>query len=53
MAYSVDIFTTLFIRKVKTKSGTYLAEVCNGRVVGKVRQEFIRYIGRRSMNRLS
>ena len=40
------MLTTTFIRKIKTKSGTYLAEVRNKRVDGKVKQEFIRYIGK-------
>ncbi len=35
-----------FIRKIKSKSGTYLAEVKSVRVGGKVKQHFIRYIGR-------
>ena len=35
-----------FIRKIKTKSGTYLAEVENRWEDGKVRQKFIRYIGK-------
>jgi hypothetical protein len=35
-----------FIRRIKTKSGTYLAEVRNVRVNGKVKQEFIRCIGK-------
>ena len=43
---SVYLFTTSFIRKINTKSGTYLAEVENKRVDGKVKQQFIRYIGK-------
>ena len=43
---SVYLFTTSFIRKINTKSGTYLAEVENKRVNGKVKQQFIRYIGK-------
>ncbi|MEA2054672.1 MAG: transposase [Candidatus Thermoplasmatota archaeon] len=35
-----------FIRKIKKKSGTYLAEVENTRVKGKVVQRVIRYIGK-------
>lgn len=35
-----------FIRKIKSKSGTYLAEVENVRVDGKVVQKHIRYVGR-------
>jgi len=35
-----------FIRKVKTKNGTYLAEVESYREKGKVRQRFLRYIGK-------
>lgn len=35
-----------FIRKLKTKSGTYLAEVESVREGGKVRQRVIRYIGK-------
>ncbi|MGC8657189.1 MAG: hypothetical protein ACP5UL_05540 [Thermoplasmata archaeon] len=35
-----------FIRRIKSKSGTYLAEVRNVRVNGKVKQEFIRYVGK-------
>jgi len=35
-----------FIRKIKTKRGTYLAEVENSRVDGKVIQKHIRYVGR-------
>lgn len=36
----------MFIRKVKTKSGTYLTEVESYRENGKVKQRFIRYLGR-------
>lgn len=43
---SVYLFTTSYIRKIKTKSGTYFAEVRSRRVDGKVKQEFIRYIGK-------
>ena len=43
---SVYLFTTSFIRKINTRSGTYLAEVENHRVNGKVKQQFIRYIGK-------
>jgi len=35
-----------FIRKIKTKSGTYLAEVKSYREDGKVKQKVIRYIGK-------
>jgi hypothetical protein len=35
-----------FIRKFKTKSGTYLAEVQSHREGGHVRQEVIRWIGK-------
>lgn len=35
-----------FVRKIKTKNGTYLAEVENFRENGKVKQKFIRYIGK-------
>lgn len=35
-----------FIRKVKTKSGTYLTEVESYRENGKVKQRFIKYLGR-------
>ena len=35
-----------FVRKIKTKRGTYLAEVENRRVDGKVVQKHIRYVGR-------
>jgi len=35
-----------FIRKIKKKSGTYLAEVKNVRKNGKVVQEVIRYVGK-------
>ena len=35
-----------FIRKIKRKSGTYLAEVENVRVEGKVVQKHIRYVGK-------
>jgi transposase len=34
-----------FIRKIKKKSGTYLAEVENYRKDGKVKQRFIKYLG--------
>ena len=34
-----------FIRKIKKKSGTYLAEVENYREDGKVKQRFIKYVG--------
>ena len=40
------IYTKIFIRKNKTKSGTYLAEVENHRAKGKVVQKHLRYIGR-------
>ena len=40
------LFTTSYIRKIKTKSGTYFAEARSRRVNGKVKQEFIRYIGK-------
>jgi phage gp37-like protein len=33
-----------FIRKIKTKSGTYLAEVESYRDNGKVRQRVLRYV---------
>ena len=35
-----------FVRKIKTKSGVYLAEVESYREGGKVRQRVIRWIGR-------
>ena len=35
-----------FIRKIKTKRGTYLAEVENRRVDGRVVQKHIRYVGK-------
>lgn len=35
-----------FIRKIKTKSGTYLAEVKSYRENGKVKQKVIRYVGK-------
>jgi len=35
-----------FIRKIKKKNGIYLAEVESYRVDGKVKQRFIRYIGK-------
>lgn len=35
-----------FIRKIKTKSGTYLAEVESVRENGKVKQRVIRYVGK-------
>jgi len=35
-----------FIRKIKTKSGTYLAEVESVRENGKVRQKVLRYVGK-------
>lgn len=41
------MYTTMsFIRKIKRKSGTYLAEVENVRVGDKVVQKHIRYVGR-------
>ena len=46
MVCSDYLFTTAFIRKIKTKYGTYLAEVRSVRVDGRVRQQFIRYIGK-------
>lgn len=36
----------VFIRRIKKKSGTYLAEVENTRINGKVVQRVIRYIGK-------
>ena len=36
----------LFIRKIKKKSGTYLAEVQEYRENGKVKQRVIRYLGK-------
>lgn len=36
----------MFVRKIKTKSGTYLAEVETFRDGGKVRQRTVNYIGR-------
>jgi len=36
----------VFIRKIKKKSGTYLAEVEGYRENGKVKQKFIRYLGK-------
>lgn len=43
-----NIYTTkmVFTRKIKTKSGTYLARVENYRKGGKVKQRFIKYLGR-------
>ena len=35
-----------FVRKIKKKSGTYLAEVESYRENGKVKQRFLRYIGK-------
>ena len=35
-----------FIRKIKTKNGTYLAEVESYRDKGKVKQRFLRYVGK-------
>jgi transposase len=40
-----------FIRKIKTKSGTYLAEVETYREGGKVKQRFIKYLGREVNNK--
>ena len=34
-----------FIRKIKKKSGTYLAEIENYREDGKVKQRVIKYLG--------
>ena len=36
----------VFIRKIKKKTGIYLAEVEGKRIDGKVVQKFIRYIGK-------
>ena len=36
----------VFIRKIKKKSGTYLAEVEGYRVNGKVKQRVIKYLGK-------
>ena len=42
-----NIYTTMaFIRKIKTKSGTYLAEVEGYRKDGKVKQRVIKYLGK-------
>jgi len=46
MVCSDYLFAPTFIRKLKTKYGTYLAEVRSVRVNGKVKQQFIRYIGK-------
>jgi len=40
------VYTMSFIRKIKTKSGTYLAEVENQWENGKVRQKHLRYVGK-------
>lgn len=40
------LYTLAFIRKIKTKSGTYLAEVESYRDNGKVKQRVLRYIGK-------
>ena len=40
------LYTMAFIRKIKTKSGTYLAEVESVRENGKVKQRVIRYVGK-------
>lgn len=40
------IYTMAFIRKIKTKSGIYLAEVESVRENGKVRQKVLRYVGK-------
>ena len=41
-----NMYTMAFIRKIKTKSGTYLAEVESYRDNGKVRQRVLRYVGK-------
>lgn len=41
-----SLYTMAFIRKIKTKSGTYLAEVESFRENGKVKQRLIRYVGK-------
>jgi transposase len=43
----------MFIRKIKTKSGTYLAEVETKRIDGKVKQRIIRYIGKEINGKIS
>ncbi|MGC8730366.1 MAG: hypothetical protein ACP5RP_03220 [Candidatus Micrarchaeia archaeon] len=43
----------MFIRKIKTKSGTYLAEVENKRINGKVKQRIIRYVGKEINGKIS
>jgi transposase len=43
----------MFIRKIRTRSGTYLAEVENERVGGKVRQRVIRYLGKEIEGRVA
>ena len=45
------IYTMSFIRKIKTKSGTYLAEVESQWKNGKVCQKHIRYVGKVENNR--
>ena len=40
-----------FIRKIKRKSGTYLAEVENYWEAGKVKQKHIRYVGKLEDNK--
>ena len=40
------LYITMFIRKIKKKSGTYLAEVQGYREDGKVKQRVIRYLGK-------
>lgn len=41
-----NCYTMSFIRKIKNKSGVYLAEVENKRLNGRVVQRHIRYVGR-------
>jgi hypothetical protein len=36
----------VFIRKIKKKSGTYMAEVESYRVNGKVKQRVVKYLGK-------
>lgn len=43
----------LFVRRIKTKSGIYLAEVESKRVNGKVKQHIIRYIGKEINGKVS
>ena len=42
----VYIITMVFQRRLKTKSGTYLVEVESYRQNGKIKQRYVRYIGK-------